>query len=106
MPETIRTANERLCSRPRRGGFLAAFVIANLCIAPGTPAHADDGAAFGVVDAIQRAVAALGRPEFTALTLALLGFAVIAIFVLVRLRKAADRIETESRDDVIAMRHE
>ena len=30
MPETIRTANERLRSRPWRGGFLAAFVIANL----------------------------------------------------------------------------
>ena len=33
MPETIRTANERLRSRPRRGGFLAAFVLAALCIA-------------------------------------------------------------------------
>ena len=33
MPETIRTANERPCSRPGRGGFLAAFAFAVLCVA-------------------------------------------------------------------------
>ena len=45
MPETIRTENERLRSRPRRGGFLAAFVFATLCSALSTPARADGGAA-------------------------------------------------------------
>ena len=41
MPETIRTANERLRSRPRQGGFLAAFVVATFCSALSTPARAD-----------------------------------------------------------------
>ena len=61
MPETIRAANERLRSRPWQSRFLAAFVIANLCFALSTPARADAGLALGVVDAIQRAVTALGR---------------------------------------------
>ncbi len=108
MPETIRTANERLRSRPRRGGFLAAFVTANLNLALGTPAHADASAAFGVVDAVHRAVSALGRQEIATLTLilGLLCFAVLATIVLVRTRKAADRIETGSRDDAVEMRAE
>ena len=52
MPETIRAANERLRSRPRRGGFLAAFVIANLTIGHVTPAWAEAQVAAARADAL------------------------------------------------------
>src|ERR1700688_4084737 len=112
MPETIRAANERLRSRPRRGGFLAAFVFATLCIAQGTalgtPAHANAGPAYAIVDAIHPAVTAVGRAEvatFT-LTLGLLCFAVLATVVLVRMRKNAEHLETAARDEAMAQRAE
>jgi signal transduction histidine kinase len=110
MPETIRTASERLRSRPRRGGFLAAFVFATLCIAQGTalgtPAHADEGLAF--VDAIHRAVTAVSREEVATLTLTLglICFAVLATIVLMRTRKYADHIEMLARDEAVAQRAE
>src|SRR5450759_6038760 len=108
MPEKIRTANERLRSRPRRGGFFAAFVLAHLSFALGTPARADAGLALGVVDALHRAVTALGRQEIATLTLTLglLCFAVLATIVLVRTRKAAERVETVARDEVMALHTE
>ena len=43
MPEKVRTANERLRSRPWREGFLAAFASINLCGTFLTPAHAGVG---------------------------------------------------------------
>jgi signal transduction histidine kinase len=104
MPETIRTANERLRSRPRRGGFLAAFVTANFVFAFSTPARADANAgvssALGVVDAIRGAFTALGQQEIATLTLTLglIFFAVLAAIALVRTRKAADNIETVARE--------
>ncbi|HEY4981706.1 MAG TPA: PAS-domain containing protein [Pseudolabrys sp.] len=108
MPEKIRTANERLRSRPRRGEFFAAFVLAHLSFALGTPARADAGLALGVVDALHRAVTALGRQEIATLTLTLglLCFAVLATIVLVRTRKAAERVETVARDEVMALHTE
>jgi len=103
MPETIRAANERLRSRPRRGGFFAAFVIAILAIAL-TPACADAGALSVFIDSIQRA-AGVSRQEIATLTLTLglLGFAVLATVMLMRARKTADRIETASRDEFVAL---
>src|SRR5664279_340897 len=79
MPETIRRANERLRSRPGRGGFLAAFVFATLCSALSTSARADVGPAYGLVDA----VTAVGREQVATLTLtlALVCFGVLAIVV-------------------------
>jgi signal transduction histidine kinase len=116
MPETIRTANERLRSRPWRGGFLAAFLIANLGIALGTPARADAGAALGgglgaalgVVDAIRGAVAALRQQEIAtlSLTLGLIFFAVLAAITLVRTRKAAEQIETVAREQAMVLHAE
>jgi signal transduction histidine kinase len=108
MPETIRTANERLRSRPWRRGFLAAFVIAHLGIALSTPARADAGFALGVVDAVHHAVTALNRQELATLTLTLglLWFAVLATIVLMRTRKAADRVATVSRDEVMQLHAE
>src|SRR5450830_49006 len=108
MPETIRTANERLRSRARRNGFLAAFALAHLSFALSTPARADAGFALGVVDAIHRAVTALSRQEIATLplTLGLLCFAVLATIVLMRTRKAAERVETVARDQVMALHAE
>jgi signal transduction histidine kinase len=108
MPETIRTANERLRSRQWRDGFLATFVFANLGIALCTPAHADAGAALGVVDAIHGAVAALGQQEIATLTLTLglIFFAVLAAIALVRTRKAADHIESVSREQAMELHAE
>ena len=108
MPETIRTANERLRSRPRRGGFLAAFVFATLCSALSTPARADGSAAFSLVEDMIRAVTVLSRQQVATLTLTfgLLCFAVLATIVLLRTRKAAATIETSEHDETMALRAE
>src|SRR5579872_534497 len=102
MPETIRTANERLCSRPGRGGFLAAFVFAILCILSGTPVHAGAAEASALFDA----AAGMSRQEIASLTLTLglVCFAVLVTIVLLRTRKAAERLETASRDETNALR--
>src|SRR5882672_8622231 len=106
MPETIRTANERLRSRPRRGGFLAAFVFATPCIALSTPARAGVNAAFGLLDGIVQTVAAVSREQFAGLTLTLglLCFAVLATLVLLRTRKTAATIETATQDECMTLR--
>ncbi len=105
MPETIRTANEKLHSRPRRGGFLAAFFLATPCMALSMPARA--GAA-GLIDNILSTGTAVSRQQVAALTLtlALLCFAVLAIIVLMRTRRAAATVETAARDENIALRAE
>src|SRR6202162_2825025 len=108
MPETIRTVNERLCSRPRRDGFLAAFVVATLCSALSTPARADVGAAVSLVDDIIHAVTVVSRQQVATLTLTigLLCFAVLAPVVLLRTRKAAATIESATHDETMEMRAE
>ena len=90
MPETIRTANERLCSRPRRGGHLAAFVFAPLSLFRGPPASAA-GLADGIV---------VSREQLGALTLTLglVCFAVLATVVLLRTRRTADAQESAAQD--------
>jgi signal transduction histidine kinase len=106
MPETIRTANERLHSRPRRGGFLAAFAMATSCSAFSLPAHAED--AYGIIDDTVRILAAADRQQIAALTLtlALLCFAVLAVVVLLRTRKTAAAIATAAHDKSTALRAE
>src|SRR6476646_9251898 len=108
MPETIRTANERLRSRPWRGGFLAAFVIANLLIVPGSAAHADVRLGAITVDAVHRAIAALRGQDVTLLTLilALLGLGLFASIVLFRARRTAFRVEADARDEIGALQAE
>ena len=108
MPETVRAANGRLRSRPRRGGFLAALVFATLGSALSTPARADGIAAFSLVDDIIRTVTAAGREQVAALTLTLglICFAVLATIVLLRTRKAAATIETAAHDQTMALRAE
>ena len=99
MPETIRTANERLRSRARRGGHLAAFFFATICFALGTPAFAATGLAEGVV---------VTREQLGALTLTLglVCFAVLATLVLLRTRRTADAQESAAQDEAAALRAE
>ncbi len=108
MPETIRTANERLRSRPWRDGFLAAFVAVNLSIVPSTSANAEVHLGATAVAAVHRAVAVLRGQEITALTLilVLLGFALLTSVVLFRTRRIASRAEAGSRDETIALQAE
>ena len=104
MPETIRTANERLRSRLWRDSPLAAFLAANLGIAISTSAHAEAGSgvsnALGIVDSIRGAIAASGQQEVATLTLTLglIFFAVLAAIALVRTRMAANHLESAARE--------
>src|SRR5215467_3723659 len=102
MPETIRTANERLRSRPRRDGFLYASLIANLLFVHGSAARADVRAGATAIDVVHRATAALRGQEITLLTLvlALLGLGLFASVVLLRLRRVADHAEANARDEI------
>ena len=109
MPETIRTASERLRSRPWRGGFLAAFVTGNLSVLPALSACAEVRLLDGTgVDAVHRSIAALRGQEITLLTffLALLALSLFASVALVRARRAAERLETGARDEIVALQTE
>jgi signal transduction histidine kinase len=108
MPETIRTANGRLRSRPRRGGFPAAFGIAILCIAYASPARAATAAWSAVIDAVHGAALALGRQDIATLTLsiALLSFTAFAALALARARRQAERDATAARDEQAALHAE
>ena len=101
MPETIRTANEGLRSRPWRGGIFGRFVVAFLCIAFDTPARAGAAGPFALFESLSRQTIA----ELT-LTLGLLCFSVLATVVLLRTRRRAERLENSARDDAMAMRAE
>ena len=106
MPEPIRAANERLRSRPWRGGFLAAFILATLSNLCSAPVRAETRLGAMVVGAGQRALEALREQEITALTLvlALTGLALLAIVVLFRIHRGAERAELDARDEVAALR--
>jgi signal transduction histidine kinase len=100
MPETIRTSNERLRSRPRRGGFLSAAVFANLCI----PFSAAEAGA----ETLNRAIAIFDRQEVVTLTLfaGAACFAVLATVVLIRTRRNAGRHDPATRDDMLSLQAE
>jgi signal transduction histidine kinase len=106
MPEQVRAANERLRSRPWRGRFLAAFVLATLSNLGGTPVRAETRLGGTLAGATHRALAALREQEITALTLVLglLGFALLAIVILFRIRRSAERAELDARDEGAALR--
>jgi signal transduction histidine kinase len=104
MPDTIRTANGRLRSRPWRGGFLAAF----LTVAQGIidrPAQAAPEYALGSLAADLTSVGHQQVATLT-LTLGLLLFSVLAVVVLLRTRRLAGETATLSRDEVGALRAE
>jgi signal transduction histidine kinase len=100
MPETIRAANERLRSRPRRGGFLAAVITINTLVF-GPPARAEP-------IAIGHAIAALNRQDIATFTLliGLLSFAVLVTTLLIRTRRNAGRDDNGGRDDTMALQAE
>src|SRR4029078_1532024 len=106
MPEPIRAANERLRSRPWRGGFLAAFVLASLLNLYSVPVRAETKLGATLVGTVHRALATLREQEITALTLvlALLGFTLLAIVIVFRIRRSADRAEIDARDEIASLR--
>jgi signal transduction histidine kinase len=106
MPESIRAANERLRSRPWRGGFLAAFVLASLLSLCSAPVRAETKLGATLVGTMHRALATLREQEITALTLvlALLGFTLLAIVIVFRIRRSADRAEIDARDEIASLR--
>jgi signal transduction histidine kinase len=105
MPESIRAPNERLRSRPWRGGFLAALAFASLSNFS-TPVRAETRLGATVMGAIHRSLTTLREQEITALTLvlALLGFVLLTAVVLFRTRRSADRTEIDARDEAAALR--
>jgi len=103
MPETIRTANERLRSRPWRGGIPVSFVVAILIIVFDT-SRARAAGAFSLFDQLMQ----ISRPALAGLTLTLglLCFSVLATVVLLRTRRRAEQWEVSARGEAIAMRAE
>src|ERR1051325_9341364 len=104
MPETIRAANGRLRSRPRRGGHPAARAGALLTSVLPVPARAE--AVFA--DALHGAAATLSQQTIANLTLTsgLLVFAAIAVLVLLRTRRQAAQGDAAARDEAVALRSE
>ncbi len=105
MPETIRTKNDRLRSRPPRGGFLVGMLSA-FAIWP-SAAGAQDTTP-GLLDTAADILASLSRQEIATLTLTLglLCFAMLASVILVRTRTQAARDDATARDEMAALRAE
>jgi len=101
MPATIRTANERLRSRPRRGGFLAALAVTLAC-AFVSPAQA------GFLDGVVGGLAAASHDQLAAatMTLGLICFASLALLVLLRTRKSAALAQSAAQDEAMLLRAE
>src|SRR5579872_135069 len=106
MPETIRTANERLRSRPRQGLILACCVIVSLPTLLAAPAQAAGAFPFALASTTLAALSSLGQPEIAGLTLTLglLCFAVLTAIVLVRTRVRAAHTMAAAHDEMIALR--
>src|SRR5690242_20730154 len=104
MPESIRTANVRLRSRPWRGGFLAACLTVAQGMMSG-PAQAVPALTF---DALAADVSTRGQQQLATLTLTLglLIFSVLAVVVLLRTRRSAGDAATLTRDEVGALHAE
>ena len=108
MPESIRTANERLRSRPWRGGILAASVTVNLLGTSSTPAHAESGPLVAVARAVHELVGGMGQRELATLTLTLglVCFALYAVIVLLRTRRVANHNQAVSREETSVLHAE
>src|SRR5512139_3773810 len=99
MPETLRTANEGLRSRPRRGCFPVAFVLMTHSMLPGTPAHA------GAIENLYGALSAVNGQWAATLTLllSLISFLVLAVIVLMRTRKGAVAAKVLAHEESAAL---
>jgi signal transduction histidine kinase len=106
MPETIRAANGRLRSRPRRGGYPAACAGALVTITLPVSARAESAPAFS--EALHGAAAAVSHETIANFTLivGLLVFAALAVLALLRARRQAARSGAAARDDAVALRSE
>jgi signal transduction histidine kinase len=106
MPETIRAANGRLRSRPRRGSYPAACAGALFTITLPVSAGAESTPAFS--DALHGAAAAVSHETIANFTLivGLLVFAALAVLALLRARRQASRSDAAARDDAVALRAE
>jgi signal transduction histidine kinase len=104
MPEIIRAENERLRSRPRRGGFLASQ-LAILLVGSSRPAYAQ---ATGIIETWLGAAASLSGQDIAGLTLTLglLAVAVVTAIMLVRTRARAAHAESAAHQSAAAMRAE
>ena len=104
MPETIRTANGRLRSRPSRNGLAAALAAVTLYTtstpARSAPARMLDALSGSILTADHQSIAGL------ALTLGLVCFSVLAVLVLVRTRRTAGEAALASRDEINALQAE
>src|SRR6185437_6966454 len=105
MPETIRTANERLRSRAGQSLGLAC-VIATFSTLTAVPAQAEGAPPHALGGGSLAAFASLGQQEIVGLTLTLglLCFAVLTAIILVRTRAHASRNAAKAHDEVIALR--
>src|SRR6188508_1033573 len=103
MPEIIRAENERLRSRPRRGGFLASQ-LAILMAGSSRPAYAQDPG--GLIEPWLAAAASLTGQEIAGLTLTLglLAVAVVTAIMLVRTRARAAHAETLAHESAAVLR--
>jgi signal transduction histidine kinase len=108
MPETVRAANEGLRSRPRRGGFLAAFVIANLTFGHVAPAHADAGPALAAIESLKGAVANIARHDVGTLSLAIgmVTFVALAVVALLRAHRQTARLQASSGHETMLLHAE
>ena len=105
MPETIRAENERVRSRPSRGGFLASILAAS---AIGWAEAAQAQELGTIVENSLAALASLTGQEITGLTLTLglLGVAVVTGIALVRTRAHAAQTEAAAQESAAALRAE
>ncbi|MGC1464693.1 MAG: PAS-domain containing protein [Pseudolabrys sp.] len=105
MPETIRTANERLRSRAGQSLGLAC-VVATFSTLTAVPAQAEGAPPHALGGGSLAAFASLGQQEIVGLTLTLglLCFAVLTAIILVRTRAHASRNAAKAHDEVIALR--
>jgi signal transduction histidine kinase len=104
MPETTRTANERLCSRPMRFSVLAGFVATALGGVLAAPARADPGLLDNLLGKVET-LSHDGIPAVT-VTIGLLCITVLAIVVLLRTRWSAAQALAAAREEAALLRAE
>ncbi len=108
MPESIRTNDGLADARPMRDGFRAPLaLLAAGCGFLSSPASAQTSG-HGTLEAYLGAFGLLNAQEFAALalTLGLLGFAVVTAILLVRTRMQASRRDIAFRDEILSLRGE
>ena len=108
MPDAIRNTVESVGARPQRSGLRAPASLIVPVLTAGTARAAEAGGAFerSAVEAYASAFLLLDRHEIAALalTLAILGFAVVTAILLVRTRQRLAAALASERDQAIAAR--